>query len=64
MGEVISVDDIRLLRFRWEDKEYGVPVEDVIGITQWTWVNGLAVSGLGSCKKMKKKVMKLIKRRN
>jgi chemotaxis signal transduction protein len=36
---VILVEDIRMLRFRWEDKEYGIAMEDVIGITNWTWVN-------------------------
>lgn len=39
------MDDIRLLQFRWETKEYGVAVKDVIGITGRSWVNGLANSG-------------------
>ena len=39
------MDNIRLLRFRWQTKEYGVLVKDIIGIARWSWLNGLANYG-------------------
>ena len=35
--------DTQLLIFRWRGEEYGVPVEDIIGVTGKIWVDMLSI---------------------
>jgi chemotaxis signal transduction protein len=37
------VEEMRLLRFRWGNNEYGIPVEDLAGVVEWP-MNGPAKS--------------------
>ena len=37
------MNDTQLLIFRWRGEEYGVPVEDVIGVTGNIWIDLLAI---------------------